>query len=1086
MYLSSQQHQLELPESLRKQMFAFRRRVWAIKICEAVCGAAFGVLVAYLITFVLDRFWDTPRGVRLGIYVAALVSCAVVPVALHRWIWRQRRLEQLARLLGRKHPSIGDQLLGIIELVNSESEQARSLALCEAAIKQVAAQAQPRDFADAVPSPKHRRWAVLAFGALAAGLALFALYPAAAANAWARFLAPWRDTPRYTFAMVEQLPDKMVVAHGEPFSMTVTLAEKTVSRPTQAEARVGVQAPVLAPLTAGRYGFELASQIEPAKLDLRVGDFTKRIHLEPTLRPELNGVEAEIALPDYLGRNKPLKKDVRGGTMSLVKGSKLMLVATATRALASAKVDGRSVVPQGAAVVAPAARVDGDRQVEFQWQDQFGLSGKEPFVITITGRDDEAPTLTCEGLPARKVVLDTEHLSFKVRAQDDYGVKCVGMEWRGLDAINFKNPAKGERMLSAGGSDKDLLDLTGTFSAASLGIEPQPINVRVFVEDFFPGRPRVYSQNYQLYVLNAEQHMIWITEQLSKWHRQSLEVRDRELQLFETNKQLRDLSAADLDKPETRRRIENQADAERANSRRLGNLVAGGEDLIKQAMRNPEIGVGHLEKWAEMLQILKDISANRMPTVADLLKEAAQAPAGAQGNSPSTPRTAGQNRATASSKQAGAKSSPPQKNPVPAISDTESSQQSLKPDEKERKPKESQSNPRLTLPTTMLAGARSKDGDAPPAAQKMDEAIAKQQDLLAEFDKIADELNRVLANLEGSTLVKRLKAASRVQYRIAGRLGDQVNAAFGTAPGAVKDEQQKLFAELSGQEAKSSMNLSNIMDDIQAYFERRRFAKFKAVLDEMMKLDTVGSLRQLGDDLRKESGLSIAQCEYWSDTFDRWAEDLVDPACCGQCPGCKSKGSLPPSIVLEVLQILEAEVNLREDTRVTQQAKSALVADEYAKRAGALSKTQGTLRDRIDKVTERIRQLPDGEADFAREIALLGQVSIVMAEATAILARPDTGTQAIAAETEAIELLLQSKRFNPGGGGGGANPGGGGGGNTTDSALSLIGTGANEKEVRQAPGAAQATGESGTTLPEEFRLGLDQYFNRLDKAPQTK
>ena len=57
----------------------------------------------------------------------------------------------------------------------------------------------------------------------------------------------------------------------------------------------------------------------------------------------------------------------------------------------------------------------------------------------------------------------------------------------------------------------------------------------------------------------------------------------------------------------------------------------------------------------------------------------------------------------------------------------------------------------------------------------------KQQDLLAEFEKIADELNRVLANLEGSTLVKRLKAASRLQYKIGGRIGDQVGDTFGMA-----------------------------------------------------------------------------------------------------------------------------------------------------------------------------------------------------------------------------------------------------------------------------------------------------------------
>jgi len=196
---------------------------------------------------------------------------------------------------------------------------------------------------------------------------------------------------------------------------------------------------------------------------------------------------------------------------------------------------------------------------------------------------------------------------------------------------------------------------------------------------------------------------------------------------------------------------------------------------------------------------------------------------------------------------------------------------------------------------------------------------------------------------------------------------------------------------------------------------------------------------------------------------------------------------LPPSIVLEVLQILEAEINLREDTRVAEQAKPAVAREQYGQQSDGLSQTQRQLQERIDKVTQRIKELPDGEAQFAKEINLLGAVSEVMAEATGILARPETGAPAIAAETEAIELLLQSKRFNPkGGGGGGSNPGGGGGGTTTDSALSLVGRGINEKEVRQSPGTVQATGETGSTLPEEFRAGLDAYFNRLDKGTKDR
>lgn len=186
--------------------------------------------------------------------------------------------------------------------------------------------------------------------------------------------------------------------------------------------------------------------------------------------------------------------------------------------------------------------------------------------------------------------------------------------------------------------------------------------------------------------------------------------------------------------------------------------------------------------------------------------------------------------------------------------------------------------------------------------------------------------------------------------------------------------------------------------------------------------------------------------------------------------------------MLEVLQILEAEMNLREETRVAEQARPGQNEVVYAFEARQLAGRQETIRGRVADVGRRIAELPDGEQEFAYELNLLGKVHEVMREATDILDRPETGRAAIAAETEAIELLLQSKRINPrGGGGGGSNPGGGGTGTTNDSALALVGRGANEREVREDRGVAQSTGESGPALPEEFRAGLDEYFNRMDR-----
>ena len=111
-----------------------------------------------------------------------------------------------------------------------------------------------------------------------------------------------------------------------------------------------------------------------------------------------------------------------------------------------------------------------------------------------------------------------------------------------------------------------------------------------------------------------------------------------------------------------------------------------------------------------------------------------------------------------------------------------------------------------------------------------------------------------------------------------------------------------------------------------------------------------------------------------------------------------------------------------------------------------------------------------------------------MADARGILAEPDTGRRAIAAETEAIELLLESQFGGESGGGGGSgnSPGGGGFGDTRLTALARLGEGANRKARLEAPEESQAIGTGGLVLPEEFRAGLDAYFNAFERGRRDR
>lgn len=190
---------------------------------------------------------------------------------------------------------------------------------------------------------------------------------------------------------------------------------------------------------------------------------------------------------------------------------------------------------------------------------------------------------------------------------------------------------------------------------------------------------------------------------------------------------------------------------------------------------------------------------------------------------------------------------------------------------------------------------------------------------------------------------------------------------------------------------------------------------------------------------------------------------------------------MPPSVVLEVLRILKAETDLRQRTRTTEPLRDVVGIDEYAKQAGDLLRTQTQLRQRTEAVIRRVNELQgkDG-ADFAKDRERLLNAEHAMQDAVNQLGIPETGPATIAAQTEAIEALLATRRGGQQRKGGGGNmPGGNRTGGSTDrhaSALSGIGEGlaAEDRFTDQSSGAIESP------VPVEYRAELDAYFNALE------
>lgn len=182
------------------------------------------------------------------------------------------------------------------------------------------------------------------------------------------------------------------------------------------------------------------------------------------------------------------------------------------------------------------------------------------------------------------------------------------------------------------------------------------------------------------------------------------------------------------------------------------------------------------------------------------------------------------------------------------------------------------------------------------------------------------------------------------------------------------------------------------------------------------------------------------------------------------------------------MKILTAEINLREETRTAEQARPSLSTEQRGTQTKALAQTQWELWDRTNRVIEKILELPEGEQKFAKEINQLTQAAEAMGDAEGLLGDAQTGPPTIAAETAAIEWLLRTKRSGSGGGGGGSDPGGGhrSGADLNSAALALLGEAREQQAAAVEWNVNQATGKSGRTLPDEFRAGLDRYFEALE------
>lgn len=1065
------------------------RRLDSTRTGLAIAAA---LLAALLLTWGADRFGEPPRFLRLSISLAGWITAALLYLRwFRRWHLHPPSLQDLAIRVQQTHPSLGDTLLGIVEItLPGRLPDHFSPAIAQAAIQQVAQRAAPIAFDQSLDLNPLRKTRKLATQLAIATATLALLFPALAPKTFLRWLNPAGSTPRPTLIELSDWTPQATVPHGEPFELSGTVRSHTFWTPSTIQIGDTAGGFVTAPITNNHATVHLASRTHDTTLTLRSGDARASVRINPILRPALKSLTATLQYPaylDYPNTNTP----VPAGVLTVVEGARAKIQGETTRDLHHASatpgndpatrsdhagtitpwtVNGPSFqsgwllnpdpTPSPNSIPVPPMGV-GSQTLQLSWTDRLGLSNSPAWRLNLQTVADLPPVPDLPDTSRELAVLASEPLNLKAVAQDDFGVRELGIKWETEAPNPATNAAPGEKtapetpdpdpaLLPASSQifrqhartpNATHLEEAFTFSPSLLHIPPDStVLVRAWATDALPGRTPVESAPVVLHVVGNERHAELIRQQLEGLLARLEEVTRQQEQLHQDTEALRNADPQKLSPEEANRKLAELADQQERNTELLKELAREGTQTLREAARNTSIRNTTLREWAHNIQAMKNLAQNQM-------KEAAQ-----------STQKARQNK-----------------------------------DAKERK-------------------------------EALDNAAEKSQDAKESLEQLQKDAARGLDDLQALTLAQRLRRIGESQKDVETRLRKVVPETIGLLPSELTPRQLRLHENLSREQAHASEESKQLQGEISRFFERTHRFNYGQVSKDMEAAKPLENLDQIRALILDNIAMQAMQnLGTWAARFDQWAEALEPPQKSSDSQsGSQSGGDNAEQLLEELIALLrlrESQTNLREQTRLVDSerpktqtpppatAPSTPAQDPWSDAARDLAARQRRLMVQLNEVRT--------ENPVAPLKPVLNQAFDAMRQTESVLNRPDTGdpartghTLSVEALSDAINLLneqtekssssssassstpspeemafLMEMMAKQGQGMTAQSPGGNMAGGSTDRSSPAASGNATGR-----PGSARSVSKAtgfGTSVPTEFRDALDRFFQAVENNPAT-
>ena len=607
------------------------------KSFQCLASGTSWISFSWLVTFLSDRFFETPQSVRLLILAICSLGILYLIFQLIRSNHTNSSLIRLSKQVRDVYPIHGEKLLGLVEIAGNKKDPLSSkttISLLKAEQAKLEKEILSLDVASIFPFRRNRSvYTLLSILVFIPAMVAFT-FPELAKNSTERWMMPWKQTKKITLTQL-LLPDtEIIVPRNESFILRVPFSPTSRSFPLSAYLSTEHDSYFSEISFSNEHFFEFTVPplSQGSTFQLRCGDFRHAFRVTPNDRPLLRGLKAQVQWPRYL-KYPPTEVNLLTDKLSYLKGSKISIQGETDKSLSSIALQSshwRSFhSPQSHHFFFDPPPLQEDQNLEIRFEDENKISQQRKYLFNLEVLEDEAPASEFDKTADLSPILEFETRAVTCRAKDDLGIFSyhLSLEITKRNQTIIKHDLISQELKE---TNKTELEISFPFTPSFFDLKSgDQATFTLAVSDRFPQRKASQSTTIQIPIIGSQEHAQFITRKMEELLGQLAEIsREQESlqsktiqhqsQLLQSPKKEQSIPASSS--------VSTLAEKQEWITQELSSSTQAGLKLIESATQNPIFDSSTLQGFSDSVKEMDGISSEPMTLSTKALRDIMNAP----------------------------------------------------------------------------------------------------------------------------------------------------------------------------------------------------------------------------------------------------------------------------------------------------------------------------------------------------------------------------------------------------------------------------------------------------------------------------